>query len=334
MEDKIYIFSKDRPNNQKSQDFYYKYIKKNYKNIENKFLQNDSILTNFLDQNLDKKLKIVFFYMRSTNNLKYIKLIYKKYSKSKNTFYFFSWDWWNIPSKSFLNFKSKNIKFISVWPKNRNLINNLIYPLYKNSTNHNDLDTRCLYFRLHSVYDKSIVKINNNPINKIGLAGALSDSRKLFLDSYKYRWFIKDNKYVEILKRDNGMKVNNNNFNKRLNNYLCNFTSSIHFLNVLTNKFQCINIALLKIYEILGSGSLLLFPLQEEDVTKDLGLINKKHYYLIDMEADLDSQFSYLLDPKNRNEVDEIRKNGQKFGIENLSSKQLIEEFIKLIKNN
>ena len=50
------------------------------------------------------------------------------------------------------------------------------------------------------------------------------------------------------------------------------------------------------------------------------------------MDADLDSQFSYLLDPKNRKEIDEIRKNGQTFGIENLSSKQLIEEFIELIK--
>ena len=332
MEDKIYVFSKGQnPFNPKAQDFYYKYILNNYKNIQYKKI--DSKFTNFLDQNFNKNLKIVFFHLTRSQTLDYIRLVNHKYSKSKNTFYFFSYDWWDRQSKSFLNYKSINIKFIGVWPEDKNLINYLIYAPYKNSTNHNDLDTRCLYFRFHSVYDKSILNLNNNPIIKIGLSGALTSGHEL-IESYKYRWFIKDNKYVEILKKDECFKKDSNSFNLRLNSYLCNFTSSIHFLNTLTNEYQCINVALLKIYEILGSGSLLLFPLQEETTTKKLGLINKKHYYLIDMEADLDSQFSYLLDPKNRKEVDEIRNNGQKFGIENLSSKQLIEEFIKLIENN
>ena len=52
-----------------------------------------------------------------------------------------------------------------------------------------------------------------------------------------------------------------------------------------------------------------------------------------DNETRIVKQLKYILDPKNRNEIDQIRKNGQKFCQENLTVDFMYNKFIDILKD-
>ena len=179
-------------------------------------------------------------------------------------------------------------------------------------------------------YENSVVKLNDNPINKILVSGTISAA--CYPERYKLSKF--DN--VCIKKRGNNVWTDEKAYSQYLNKYICCFSSSNYPLNFTTRKYEISNLILLKTYEILGSGSLLLSPLNQKIQLAEIGLIEDVNCMLVDMSDDnkIKEKIDFILDEKNRKLIDNIRKKGQKHGINNLSSKRKYEILRKLIINS
>ena len=103
-----------------------------------------------------------------------------------------------------------------------------------------------------------------------------------------------------------------------------------------TKKNELSNLILLKTYEILGSGALLLSPLNQKNQLAKIGLIEDVNCMFIDMSDDnkIQEKIDFILDEQNRKFIDNIRKNGQNHGITNLSSKRKYEILKELVINS
>jgi hypothetical protein len=189
---------------------------------------------------------------------------------------------------------------------------------------------------LHSCYDKCFIEFNNNPINKILVSGSL------YQEAYPERYKMKKFKNIEIKKWVSMWATENHEdqYARSLNNYLCCFASSVYpenlsLYNKKRKKYSRTNshVILLKNYEILGAGSLLLNPLTEKPYLKKIGLIDDVNCMFIDMTDDkkIQDKIDFILDPKNRNFIDKVRKAGQEHGRKNLNSKKKFEELKNII---
>jgi hypothetical protein len=85
----------------------------------------------------------------------------------------------------------------------------------------------------------------------------------------------------------------------RINNYRVCFTDSTQYRYIVA-----------KYFEIPATGALLLADDAVAAPLKELGLIEYKHYLPVSCD-DLEEKVQYVLDEKNHQELDEIRKSGQ-----------------------
>jgi hypothetical protein len=85
----------------------------------------------------------------------------------------------------------------------------------------------------------------------------------------------------------------------KINNYRAGFTDSSRHGYVLA-----------KFFEIPATGSLLLSDTAVAEQLKELGLIEYEHYLPVSSD-DLEEKIRYVLNEKNHQEVDEIRRRGQ-----------------------
>lgn len=85
----------------------------------------------------------------------------------------------------------------------------------------------------------------------------------------------------------------------KINNYRACFTDSSRYSYVVA-----------KYFEIPATGSLLLADETVNELLKELGLIEYKHYLPVSSD-DLEEKIQYVLNEKNHQELDEIRKRGQ-----------------------
>ncbi len=188
-----------------------------------------------------------------------------------------------------------------------------------------------LSWDMHSCYDNCFVKLNNDPINKILVSGDMSEI------GYPERFKLSNFNNVCIKKRGNDVWTNEKGYSQYLNRYICCFSTSHYPYNMTTKKQNVIsNLILLKTYEILGSGALLLSPLNQKNQLAKIGLIEDVNCMFIDMSDDnkIQEKIDFILDEKNRKFIDNIRKNGQNHGKNNLSSKRKYEILKKLIINS
>ena len=161
---------------------------------------------------------------------------------------------------------------------------------------------------------------NQNPINKISMAG---DKRN---NVYTKRYLfdkalaVHPTKY-EYLTYNKNELMSSQDFVTRLNKYVCSFYSS-H--NIYHNSG-----ALHKIFEILGSGALLLTSYKDTKIFDLLGLKRNIHYMILDDNVDL--HVNFILDMKNRTYIDNIRKTGQEFCRKNLDANFLYKKYIKIL---
>lgn len=178
------------------------------------------------------------------------------------------------------------------------------------------------YYFPHSALD--ILPINNKPINKILISGALNKN------AYPDRDFITQFKNdIVILQKKCGYRNNKKgvfglNYYKVLNEYLCCFTD------------LCIrDYTLAKIFEICASGSLLLCTSDNirEIFEEDLGFYDGVNYISCNQQ-NMKEKIDYILNPKNRTEIDNIRKNGQKLIQEKHNVKHRTIIFHKILNNN
>lgn len=181
--------------------------------------------------------------------------------------------------------------------------------------------SKTFYFP-HSAIE--ILSLNNKPINKILISGALNK------EAYPDRDFIcQFKKDTVILKKKCGYRdvskgIYGNNYYKELNKYICCFSD------------LCIReYTLAKIFEIIASGSLLLCsntPIKDI-FENDLGLIDNIHYISCNQQ-NMKEKIDYILNPLNREEIDKIRINGQKIIKEKHYYKYRAQCFYKIINEN
>ena len=188
-----------------------------------------------------------------------------------------------------------------------NYFHNYDYTPYKNN-----LITKNIW----SSYDTSFLNLNLKPIKKILISGGLCGS-------YPERIQMSKMENIDILKRNIYTHANNNEYNNILNKYIASFTSTVYAYNLTEKKICPTDILLLKTFEILASGSLLIMPLREENKLKEIGLINNINCKLIDMRADIQQQINKIL---NDDTILDIRKNGQNFAKDNLTSEKKLFE--------
>ena len=156
------------------------------------------------------------------------------------------------------------------------------------------------------------VKFNINPTNKICLSGRIWDcykersiiSKYQHVDILSYKFagqtlLEKKSDCIEYLKKPSCDNI----FIKRLSGYIASFTSS--FMNT--------HVILMKVFEILSSGSLLVYPKREEEYIKNIGLTDRKNCFLIDFQKNVQEQINFILDYKNREYINKIRINGYEF---------------------
>lgn len=165
-----------------------------------------------------------------------------------------------------------------------------------------------IIFFPHSV--KHAININKNPINKILVSGrGRKNPNRYPMRHFMYKKSLKDNR-IDYFKPDHGYRENNNNhkfitcgkkYIEKLNNYLCCFCDDMSSISpYLVAKF----------FEITSSGALLLASLSNTKAYfEKLGFIENINYILLTKD-NYDEKISFILDPKNRKKIDEIRTNG------------------------
>jgi hypothetical protein len=179
------------------------------------------------------------------------------------------------------------------------------------------------------IYKSAIMEFNNNPTKKILVSGCLA--KNCYPERRKLLNLSNENIYVYEY-NNNDVSINdklNNNYSKELNKYLCCFSSSVHVVNLKLGKIKNTHIVLLKTFEILASGSLLLVPDYEEPYLKKIGLIKEKHYLTLNFNENDDSinnQINNLFNENNLSNINEIRLNGYNYAINNLTNKQRFNE--------
>ena len=169
---------------------------------------------------------------------------------------------------------------------------------------------------INYAYELCFIPFNDNPINKISLGGHIegSGNNEPYYERLLYHNTLKNypTKYERIIgdRTDRIPSSHNplkNKFSLSLNKYLCSIYTGVWDFKK--------SLVLLKFYEILGSGSLLLVSITQKLICDKLNLVENKHYKTINIYdiTGMMTTIDYILDLNNRTEIDQIRKNGQEF---------------------
>ncbi len=288
--------------NPKSHDLLFKYLgSTNLLSLD----YNETI--NFINNNNNNNTTI-FFYNQSINLIYDLKIIeyLQNLKEIKSLLVFCVFDFWYHPWRNHeiynkyirTVFKAKNHKVLtfSLNIEQLNTLHNTDYKEYGNNIMFNT--------NLWSCYEKSILQINPNPINKILISGCLGKNypERITLTNLS-------NKYLSTLNYNSKDIVNNdNNYSLNLNKYFACFTSSVYVTAFGSSTLINTNIILLKTFEILASGSLLVMPLSEKKYLEEINIIHNVNCYLINFDEDLDKQINYIFE--NIEYYDNVRKNG------------------------
>ena len=296
------------PLNEKSQDLLSYYFKTYY----NIIYLNIQDTKNFINKNNNKITKIIFYFWDDKNAdpkiydfyLEIINFIQSKNDIKANIF-IFTFDFWirgpgcykQLITKIYTPINYKVISFAY------NIQHLRIFLTIENKCISN-----IIYNNFWAAYKVSYQPFNNNPILKIFLSGVINNS-------YQERQKIKNlnSAYIFEYKYNyQDIRNNNINYNNELNKYIACFNSSVYVKNI-HNKLENTHAVLLKTFEILVSGSLLIMPLIEEKYLNNIGLFHKKNCYLINTNNSehIIHDINYILDNKNLNEINIIRKQGQ-----------------------
>ena len=165
-------------------------------------------------------------------------------------------------------------------------------------------------YSINYAYKYAFVPFNNNPINKVALGGTIDQF--CYPSRWEYNYILQTHPDIyekiegnrnERLPLENGNV--NLNFNFKLNKYIA---------NIYTGVYKYKSFSLLKMFEILACGSLLLVEESQTNLCKKMGLIEDVHFIkLLKNEEKMIEIIKYILDNKNREKIDTIRKNGLLF---------------------
>lgn len=301
------------------------YFKKYY----NTYMFNEIDSIEFIKKNNTQSNTIIWYIDNIIDDYHINILNYIKNLEIKSKIFIFTIDWWKIPDPGrekqhyFISnvFKCNNYKVITFAYniEQLNEFNNEDYTPYKNNI---------ISINLWSAYDIAFTNYNENPIEKILISGQTNE--QCYPERYKMTFA--ENIIVHKYNTSD-IHSNDNNYNKILNNYLCCFTSSVYLYNK-DNIKKNTHMLLLKIFEILASGSLLVVPSTEIEFLAKIGLKNGEHYLAIDFDKNLNDQINWLLDPIHRDYINKNRYNGYIFCKNNLTTDKKFNEIKNIIENN
>jgi hypothetical protein len=237
----------------------------------------------------------------------------------KNKIVFLNYDYWPhvqwprehynqeyVVSKMF----HANNHYIITFAQNMEQINDMW------NTDFSKYKDKIIFSNIWCCYPSSFIEFNTNPINKILLFGNIVDVH--YPERYFMRELSKTNgNIVELMRTSNDYR--DNIFNIKLSNFICCFASSVYVYYKKYNQYRNTNILLLKVFEILAAGSLLLYPKHEEEYINKFGLYHMKNCILTDMN-NMNETVNYIVDLNNRQIIDDIRRNGQKHAMEKFNS--------------
>ena len=141
-------------------------------------------------------------------------------------------------------------------------------------------------------------------------------------------------KYKNICKYKynlNDVNKDTNNYSLKLNKYFACFSSCVYVQRSKEfTKYYNTHIILLKTFEILASGALLVMPKKEEEYLKKIGLRNNENCYLIDFNKNIIQQVKHIF--HNINKYNIVRKKGQELAKEKFNTFRKFDEIKKLLK--
>lgn len=181
-----------------------------------------------------------------------------------------------------------------------------------------------IFMNTWACYRDSFVPLNVNPIVQVAVSGSIGQNypeRCSVLQLMKSDPLL--GKLITFMPVVPGEWKNQQPlYNRRLNKYLCCFASSVYApVGGDPKKMDCTGLVLLKNFEILASGALLLVPQNLKDKLQELGLEDRKHFVSSEMST-IAQTIKWITNPTNRERVDEIRREGQQYARENLTTEK------------
>lgn len=168
------------------------------------------------------------------------------------------------------------------------------------------------HFIPHGATIEFNVNFNIDPVRKIILSGAISEyyypHRSNFLNIMNYNNNLKD--YIYHLNHPGYHNKSHNivgdKYAKKINEYLCGFASSgVHKVNDKRSYY-----VVSKLFEIAGTGALVMINDEISNMLKDLGFVHMENCIIYNKKSIIQN-INFILDIKNRIFIDNIRKKGQ-----------------------
>lgn len=171
-----------------------------------------------------------------------------------------------------------------------------------------EIDTSKILWCPHAYTQDYILPFNNEPKNKILLSGAMGSvypMRKYIYQLYQDKQsgfsekisYLRHPGYKNFGNTTHRFKIGKS-YAKILNEHICCFTDCSTYGYIVS-----------KYFEIPATGSLLLALKPENDSLESLGFIENIHYISCTKD-NIKEKIDWILNPSNRNQVNEIRKNG------------------------
>ena len=157
----------------------------------------------------------------------------------------------------------------------------------------------------HSASPDFLLPFNEHPENAIFLSGALSRQYPMRL---RMKELFDRRSYPIVFHQHPGYRCNYDYENdaavgrayaKRINSYRIGFTDCLQYRYTVA-----------KYFEIPATGSLLLADDAVSEPLSTMGFIENQHY-IATSSRDLEEKIAYVLDEKNHDRLDQIRKSGQ-----------------------
>ena len=266
---------------------------------------------------------IVLYQHRSQTPFKFALVEYLNEKPRDSKFFLFTYDFWR-PSYRAL-FRPKHFK-VFTFARDVPQLDALLHEP------HTQWADNFVFGNLHCCYNESFLEVNRAPIHNLLVSGAISERHypeRLLLHQRS-----QTNKNICSLEGPTGgafprpdeVVSTEFTYNRRLNSYFACFSSGVSENGPGTNM-GCV---LLKTFEILGAGSLLVMPLHEEKHVASLGLKHMVNCYLLDFRDDLDSQVNAIFE--NIPLFDRVRRDGQAHARECLNEQTKIAEVRAIIE--
>lgn len=179
-------------------------------------------------------------------------------------------------------------------------------------------------YNLWCCYNGSFIPFNETPIMKLVVSGVTV--QKYYPDRHavcaaKNMYGIND---IAHLRYEKNINASGNFYNRELNKYFAGFSSGVYIRGANAQ------VLLLKTFEILAAGALLVMPLSEKPLLESIGLFHNKHCYLIDMSRPkIKGQLAHIF--RNKVFYTQVRKNGTEFARVHLSENNKMAELNALL---